>query len=186
MRTIGSGMILAFAFCLLVTSAYGQEENVGPEAGDFSLSPQFALSHAKPENGDASGTLTLASGFGYFLTPKVELGAFLFVGTTFAKDQNLGDNLFISVGPNAVYHFQFGKTQRVIPFIGAGGGIYYQKFELGDGSDSSTDFSVGGAAGLDYYATESTSVRLQLRDDYIFADENLNSLLFLVGLNIIF
>jgi len=123
----------------MVSISYAQIEAGTKEFG-------VAISYTIPEEGD--NTYTAMANFGYFITPKLQLGisGFTLGGTDYSSDGVFG---------TVKYHF-YSKGQTVVPYIGAQAGM----FAISNGV-SYTSFSYGGMGGLKFFVREDTSINLE-------------------------
>jgi hypothetical protein len=192
MKKVGIGVMCLLLVSFLCTTVYAQEEIVGPEAGDLSISPLVSYSVLSMDVAGAEDIeqLMIQTTLAYYITRMISLGASL---TTTGSGENIDDNMAVGLMLEPRLHFSFSRASRMVPYVGAGAGFQYSARKYNNDTEEDTVLAYAIFGGLDYFFTEDTSLRTSIRNDFYTVEDGgggedikFDIMTFLIGLNFIF
>ena len=161
------GLALAVSMCL-ANRATGQEEDYGPDRGDWLLgaSGNYRYSHADANSGgtDEVETFSARLSGGWYQNRTHEYGFELLPNLT--RLENSPDTSDVYLG--AYYNYNHWASPRTTLYGGPQLGLAYI-----DGSDSETAFAYGLHAGVRYWINTAVSINLEPRWTIADLDDDL-------------
>ncbi|MBX7151021.1 hypothetical protein K1X84_05235 [bacterium] len=140
--------MLSLAMLLVAATAFAQMPDKGMV--EFTMSGPLFQNQSESE----VSTIGPAFGFGYFMTPAIEVGGGLQV-LKFGGDGGkafFGDKFSLAIDVNGKYHF--AAKEKMWPYVGAHVNIGLGDGPLGKAGGKDAPLTFGGAVGVKYWPME--------------------------------